>query len=90
MNALHLRERAVVPDVPVVGEAVAYKTELALLDILLDGVEELLLGDFHLGVGPAGNFDDHVHDTHILVSEQRDIMERRHWLAILLDEDAVL
>jgi len=28
-----------------VGEAVTDVTELALLDILLDGVEELLLGD---------------------------------------------
>jgi hypothetical protein len=28
-----------------VGEAVADETELALLDVLLDGVEELLLGD---------------------------------------------
>jgi hypothetical protein len=28
-----------------VGEAVADEAELALLDILLDGVEELLLGD---------------------------------------------
>jgi hypothetical protein len=28
-----------------VGEAVADISELALLDVLLDGVEELLLGD---------------------------------------------
>jgi hypothetical protein len=28
-----------------VGEAVADETEFALLDVLLDGVEELLLGD---------------------------------------------
>ena len=43
-------------------EAVAHKTELSTLDVLLDGVEEFLLGDFHLCVGPTGNLDDHVED----------------------------
>lgn len=41
----YLGEGAVVPEVSLVGEAVADEAELALLDILLDGVEELLLGD---------------------------------------------
>jgi hypothetical protein len=41
----YLREGTVVPEVTLVGEAVADETELALLDVLLDGVEELLLGD---------------------------------------------
>ena len=41
----HLREGTVVPEVALVGEAVPHVAELALLDILLDGVERLLLGD---------------------------------------------
>jgi hypothetical protein len=41
----HLREGTVVPEVALVGEAVADEAELALLDVLLDGVELLLLGD---------------------------------------------
>ena len=43
----HLGECAVVPQVALVGEAVAHISELALLDILLDGVEELILGDLY-------------------------------------------
>jgi hypothetical protein len=43
----------------VVGETVSNESELALLDVLLDGVKVLLLGDLHLGVGPSGNLDDH-------------------------------
>ena len=45
----NLRERAVIPDVAVVGEAVADEPNLALLDVLLDGVEELLLRDLSAG-----------------------------------------
>jgi hypothetical protein len=41
----YLREASVVPEVTLVGEAVTDEAELALLDVLLDGVEELLLGD---------------------------------------------
>lgn len=41
----YLGEGAVVPEVALVGKAVANEAELALLDILLDGVKELLLGD---------------------------------------------
>ena len=33
------------------GEAVADKAELALLDVLLDGVEELVLGDLRARSG---------------------------------------
>ena len=40
-----LGEATVVPEVALVGEAVADVAELALLDVLLDGVQELLLGD---------------------------------------------
>jgi len=41
----YLREGTVVPEVALMGEAVADEAELALLDVLLDGVEGLLLGD---------------------------------------------
>ena len=72
------------------GEAVAHVSELALLDILLDGVERLLLGDFHLGVGPTGNLADHVEDAIGLVGKQRNVVPRRDDLSLLLSEHTVL
>jgi hypothetical protein len=45
-----LGEATVVPEVALVGEAVADVAELALLDVLLDGVEELLLGDLSVAL----------------------------------------
>ena len=86
----HLGESAVVPDVPVVGEAVADVAQTALLDVLLDGVEGLLLRDLHLRVRPARDLDDHVEDAVALVGEERDVVERRHNVAIVLDKDTVL
>ena len=44
----YLGKGAIVPEVALVREAVADEAQLALLDVLLDGVEEFLLGD--LGV----------------------------------------
>lgn len=41
----HAGEGTVVPEVALVGETVTDEAQLALLDVLLDGVEELLLGD---------------------------------------------
>jgi hypothetical protein len=41
----YLGEGAIVPEVALMGEAVADEAQLALLDILLDGIEEFLLGD---------------------------------------------
>lgn len=70
-----LGESTVIPDVPVVGEAVANETQPALLDILLDGIERLLLGNLHLRVRPARNFDDHVEDAVVLVCKKRDVVE---------------
>lgn len=43
-----------------------------------------------LGVGPSWDLDDHVQDGLLLVGVQRDIVERREWLAILLDVAAVV
>ena len=86
----HLRESAIVPDVTVVGEAVADETQAALLDVLFDGVEGLLLADFHLGVGPAGDLDDHVEDAIVPVGEKRDVVEGGDDLAVSFDEDSVI
>jgi hypothetical protein len=85
----NLGEGTVVPDVSVVGEAVAHVAQTTLLDVLLDGVERLLLGDFHLGIGPAGNLDDHVEYAIVPIRKERDVVERRDNLAILLDVDAM-
>jgi hypothetical protein len=41
----YLGEGTVVPEIALVGEAVTDEAELALLGVLLDGVEELVLGD---------------------------------------------
>lgn len=41
----YAREGTVVPEVTLVREAVADEAELALLGVLLDGVEEIILGD---------------------------------------------
>lgn len=41
----YLRESTVVPDVTLVGEAVTNESKLALLGILLDGVEGFFLAD---------------------------------------------
>ncbi len=72
-----------------VGKAVAHVAQAALLDVLLDGIERLLLGDLHLGVGPAGDLDDHVEDAIALIGEKRDVMERGEDLAVLFDVDAM-
>lgn len=85
-----LGEGTVVPEVALVGEAVADEAKLALLDILLDGVEELLLGDLKLAVGPSRDLDDHVQDGLLLVGKERNVVEGRHGDAILLNVDAVL
>jgi len=84
-----LGKGAIVPDITVVREAVPDIAQLASLNVLLDRVERLFLGDLHLGVGPSRNFDDHVEDALTLISKKGDIMEWRDDGAILLDEDAM-
>lgn len=87
-------------------EAVADESKLAFLDVLLDGVEEFVLGDLSqvsnedtfestlthllLSVRPSWNLDHHVQDRLLLIGIQRDVMERRDRLAILLDVAAVV
>ena len=72
-----------------VGEAVAHVAQATLFDVLLDGVERLFLGNFHLGIRPTGNFDHHVENAIGLIGEEWDIMERRDDLAVLLDIDTM-
>lgn len=51
----YLGEATVVPEVALVGEAVADEANLALLDVLLDRVEELLLADLGFGQNKLHN-----------------------------------
>lgn len=62
-----------------VGETVSDVSELALLNVLLDRVERLFLGDFHLGVGPSGNLDNHCRLTQCqyLILEKKKEKEKR-------------
>lgn len=89
-RATYLGESTIVPDVSVVGETVANETQAALLGVLSDGVEGLLLGYFHLGVCPAGNFDDHVEDAIAPVGEERDVVPGGDDLTVSLDVDSVI
>jgi hypothetical protein len=72
-----LRESAIIPDVTMMREAVTNVAQSIPLHILLDRIEELFLGDFHLGVGPSRDFDNHVENPIGLVDEEGDVMERR-------------
>lgn len=59
-------------------EAVSHIAQSAFFDILLNRIEGFLLGHLHFGIGPARNFDDHVEDSIALVSEERNVVERRN------------
>lgn len=74
----------------VVGETVSDVSELALLNVLLDRVERLFLGDFHLGVGPSGNLDNHCRLTQrqYLILEKKRKKKRDVLLRIVLDSSA--
>lgn len=73
-----------------VGETVSDVSELALLNVLLDRVERLFLGDFHLGVGPSGNLDNHCRLTQrqYLILEKKRKKKRDVLLRIVLDSSA--
>lgn len=53
-NFTYSGESTIVPEIALVGEAIAHEPKLALLDVLLDGVEELFFRDLlhhqHLAV----------------------------------------
>jgi len=85
-----LRECAVVPDVTVVGEAVANETQTTLLDVLLDGVEWLVLGDLELGIGPTGDLDNHVEDAVALVGKEGNVVEGGDDGSVLFGIDAMV
>lgn len=70
-------------------EAVSHKAQFTAFDILFDRVERLFFGDFHLRIGPSRNFDDHVEDTIVPVCKERNIVEWRDDVAVMLDEHAV-
>lgn len=57
------------------GEAVANETQTTLFDVLLNGIEDLILGYFQLGVGPTRDLNDHVEDTIVLVVKERNVVE---------------
>ena len=73
-----------------VGETVANIAQLATLNVLLDGIEGLFLRNLHLRICPAWNFDNHIEDAVIAVSEERDVVERRDDIAVLLKIGTVL
>ncbi len=55
-----LRQSAIIPDVAFMRETIGDKSQLAFLFVLLDRIELFLEADFHLGIGPPGNLNDHV------------------------------
>ncbi len=77
-----MREGSVVPDVTVMREAVSHKSEFALLDVLLDRVEFLVLRNLELGVGPSRYFNNHVQDSLFLVGIKGNIVKGRDWRSI--------
>jgi hypothetical protein len=85
----NLRECTVVPDVTVMGEAVANETQTTLLDVLLDWIEWLLLADLELCVGPTGDLDNHVEDAIALVGKERNVVEWGDDGSILFRIDAM-
>lgn len=85
-----LWERTVVVDVPLVWEAVSHKSQLALLGVLDDWVQGLLLCDLQLCVGPSWHLHNHVQDLLRLICIQWDVVEWRDWLAVLLEVDLVV
>jgi hypothetical protein len=88
-RAANLGESTIIPDVAVVGEAVADVAQAALLDVLLYGVKWLLLGDLHLSVRPARHLNDHVENATVLIGKEGDVVEGRDDIAVMLDEDTV-
>jgi len=86
----NLRECAVVPDVAVMGEAVANKTQTTLLDVLFDWIEWLLLADLELCVGPTRDLNNHVEDAIALVGKERDVVEWGDHSSILFRIDAMI
>ena len=88
-DVTNLRKGTVVPNVTVVGEAVANEAQTTLLDVLFDGIERFLLGDLELGVGPTGDLDNHVEDAIALIGKERNVVEGRDDLSVVFRVDAM-
>jgi len=84
-----LGDATVVPWVSSLGVNIGDVSEVALLDVLLDGVHFFLGCDFHLGIGPAGHFNNHVVDLVLGISERGNVVEGTDDLSIgVLVEDS--
>jgi hypothetical protein len=88
-DVTNLREGAIVPNVTVVGEAVANEAQTALLDVLFDGIERFLLGDLELGVGPTGDLYNHVEDAIALIGKERNVVEGGNDASVVFGVDAM-
>ena len=85
----HLGESTVIPNISMMRETIADETKFPLFDILFDRIESFFFGNLHLGVGPSRNFDDHVEDTGILISKERNVVEGRNGNAVLFQINAM-
>jgi len=85
-----LRESTIVPQISLVGETIADVAKLALLDILLNGVQRFFLADLHLCVGPPWDLNNHVEESLLLIGIERNIVEWRNYVAISLDVDTMV
>ena len=63
---IYLRDGTIVPRVAMMWETITDKPQLALLDILFDGIPWLILANFHFGVGMAWDFHHHIYQVPIL------------------------
>merc|ERR1711879_1052143 len=82
-----LREGTIVPHVAL---TILDEAELAVLDVLLDGVEGFLLADLKLGPGVLGDLNNHVEDALLRIDGEGNVVEGRDPLTILLEEEPVL
>jgi len=85
-----LRESTIVPQISLVGETIADVAKLALLDVLLDGVQVFFLANLHLCVGPPWDLNNHVEESLLLIGIERNIVEWRNWDTISLDVDTMV
>jgi hypothetical protein len=66
-------------------ETVANISKFTLFDILFDRIEWFLFGNLHFRICPPWNFDDHVKDTVIGISEEGHIVKSRNDATVVFD-----